>query len=77
MVYEDVATGLRAKEALDQTMLRLAVDTDVHVNAWRFALLREPALHQQAVNEAADAEIVFVSARWSRGTASGGKVMVP
>ena len=62
MVYEDVATGLRAKEALDQTMLRLTVDTDVHVNAWRFDLLCEPALHQQAVNEAAAAEIVFVSA---------------
>ena len=62
LVYEDVATGLRAKRALDQAMLRMAVDTDVHVNAWRFDLLREPALHQQAVEEAAEAEIVFFSA---------------
>jgi hypothetical protein len=65
LVYEDAGTGLRAKQALDQTMLRLAVDTDVHVNAWRFELLREPALHQQAVNEAAEAEIVFFSAHGS------------
>ena len=62
VVYEDVGTGLRAKQALDQTILRLAVDTDVHVNMWRFEFLGEPALHQQAVNEAAAAEIVFVSA---------------
>jgi hypothetical protein len=62
LVFEDLTTGLRAKEAFDQTMLGLAVDTDVHINAWRFELLREPPLHQQAVNEAAEAEIVFVSA---------------
>ncbi len=60
-VYEDFATGLRARQTLDQTVQRLEADADVQVNLWRFDLLREPALRQQAAEEAAEADIVFVS----------------
>src|SRR5689334_25075739 len=62
MVYEDLGTGVRARQTLDETLHRLAVDTDVHVKMWKFDLLREPSLHQQAVDEATEARVVFVSA---------------
>lgn len=62
VVYEDFGTGLRARRALDQTAQQLAVETDLRVNMWSFGLLRAPALHEQAANEAAEADIVFVSA---------------
>ncbi|HWW01551.1 MAG TPA: hypothetical protein VNZ64_17770 [Candidatus Acidoferrum sp.] len=63
LVYEDFETGLRAREAIDQTVQRLAADADLHVNLWKFELLHEPALYQQAVNEAVEADIVFIAAR--------------
>lgn len=62
VVYEDLATGLRARQTLDRTVRELAADADVLVNLWRFDLLSEPGLRQRAAKEAADADIVFVSA---------------
>ena len=62
VVYEDFGTGLRARRALDQTAQQLTVEADLQVNMWSFGLLRAPALYEQAANEAAEADIVFVSA---------------
>ena len=62
MVYEDLGTGLRARQVLDGTVERLAADADVHVKLWRFDLLGEPSLCHQAVRDAAQADLVFVSA---------------
>jgi hypothetical protein len=62
VLYEDFGTGLRAKHTFDGTMQRLAFDADVHVKLWRFDLLGEPALYDQAASEASEADIVFVSA---------------
>ena len=62
VLYEDFGTGLRAKQTLDGTVQRLVFDADVHVKLWRFDLLREPALYDQAASEVTEADIVFVSA---------------
>ncbi len=62
VAYEDFGAGLRVRQALDQTVQGLAVEADLHVNLWKFDLLREPAVYQQALNEAGGADIVFVSA---------------
>jgi hypothetical protein len=62
VVYEDFGTGLRARWALHQTAQQLGEEADLHVNLWNFGLLREPVLYEQAANEAAEADIVFISA---------------
>ena len=62
VVHEDFVTGLRARQALDQTAQLLAAEADLHFNLWNFGLLRESALYEHASNEAAKADIVFVSA---------------
>jgi len=59
VVYEDLETGLRARQALEQTVQRLEATVDVRVNLWRFDLFREPAFLQHAAKEEAD--IVFFS----------------
>jgi hypothetical protein len=71
MVYEDLETGVRARQALDEALHRLAADADVRVRMWRFDLLGEPASQQQAVNEASEGRIVFVSAHGSEELPAG------
>ncbi|MGO9201377.1 MAG: hypothetical protein ACLQM8_12710 [Limisphaerales bacterium] len=60
-VYEDFATGLRARQTLDQTVLRLGAAVGVQLNLWRFDILCEPALREQVAKEAAAADIVVIS----------------
>ena len=61
VVYEDFATGLRARRALDQTVRPLESHAEVQVHLWRFDLLGEPGLRQRAAQQAAEADIVFLS----------------
>jgi hypothetical protein len=67
VVYEDFATGLRAKHALDHAVQLLESAADVQVNLWRFDLLGEPGLRQRAAQEAAGADLVFLSAHGQSG----------
>ncbi len=62
MLYEDLETGVRARLALEQALQRVAVETDLHIRMWKFDLLGELVLREQAVTEATEARIVFVSA---------------
>jgi hypothetical protein len=62
LVYEDLGTGLRARWAFEQTARQLEGEAGFNVNLWKFDLLREPVLFQRAVNDAAKADIVFLSA---------------
>jgi hypothetical protein len=66
VIYEDLETGLRARQTLDHTVRQLAAEADAHVNLWRFDLLSEPRLRQRAAEEAAEADIVFCSAHGQR-----------
>lgn len=62
VIYEDFATGLRAKQLLDQTAEQLPADAELKLHLWRFELLAEPALREEAVKQAVEASLVFVSA---------------
>jgi hypothetical protein len=62
LMYEDLSTGLRARRLLHEVMNSLNLEVDFQANLWRFDLLGEPALLELAADEAAKADIVFVSA---------------
>jgi len=62
LMYEDLSTGLRARRLLDGVVTSLNLEVDFQANLWRFDLLGEPALLELAADEAAKADIVFVSA---------------
>jgi hypothetical protein len=62
LVYEDLSTGLRAREAFERVARQLELEADFEVELWKFDLLREPALLELAANDAATADIVFLSA---------------
>ena len=62
LIYEDFSTGLRAKLLCDQVVNSLKLEVDFRVSLWRFDILREPALLERATDEAAKADIVFLSA---------------
>jgi hypothetical protein len=62
LIYEDLSTGLRARWAFEQTARQLEGEADFYVDLWKFDLLCEPALLQRAANDAAKADIVFLSA---------------
>ena len=63
LMYEDLSMGLRARRLFDEVMNSLILEVDFQANLWRFDLLGEPALLQLAADEAAKADIVFVSAQ--------------
>jgi len=62
LMDEDFSTGLRARRLLDEVVNSLNLEIDSRANLWRFDLLGEPALLELAADEAAKADIVFVSA---------------
>ena len=62
VVYEDFQTGLRARQTLYRLAHRLEADVESRLNLWRMDLLEEASLCARAAQEAAEADIVFVSA---------------
>jgi hypothetical protein len=62
LLYEDFATGFRAWRRFVFRIQRLGLQPDFSVNAWKFKLLRPPALREQAAIEAREADIVLVAA---------------
>lgn len=62
LAYEDLRAGVRARQAFEHVASKLELEVDYKVDLWKFDLLRDPALREQAVIEAARADIVFLSA---------------
>ena len=62
IVYEDFQTGLRARRSLDDIMQQLPGEADMQIVLWRWDLLVKPVLRQEAMKEASEADILFVSA---------------
>ncbi len=62
LVYEDFAAGLRARQALDHWSRQLELEADLHIDLWRFDLLRDPDCRAQAAKEAAAADIILFAA---------------
>ena len=61
ILYEDFATGLRAKRSLDFLPDHLTADAKVSAKLWRIELLSDPLLGEQAAVEAAAADVIIVS----------------
>lgn len=62
LVYEDLSTGLRGRAALDQIERQLDPPARLKMTLWKFDLLNDPLLLEEAANAAARADIVFLSA---------------
>lgn len=62
VLYEDWWTGLRAKETCDRLEQQVRPEFALSLGLWRFDLLEEPGLCEQAANAASSADIVMVSA---------------
>jgi hypothetical protein len=66
IIYEDFASGLRAKDCLDRMTRHLDVGPDIFsVRLWSFNYLSDPDLRNQAAKEAQDFEIIFLATRGS------------
>jgi hypothetical protein len=64
VIYQDVASGLRAKACLDRLERNLNAGVDVFaLRLWSCDLLSEPAFRKAAAREAGEHEIVFLSKR--------------
>jgi hypothetical protein len=61
-IYEDLGTGLRARQVFDQVASALKPEVDFQAKLWRFDLLRDPAMRDLVADEAASAGIVILSA---------------
>lgn len=62
VLYEDRATGLRAKRALDLVQALLGNQFVLQSSFWRFDLFGEPAFRREAANAAVGADMVLLSA---------------
>lgn len=58
LIYEDLPTGLRAKEAADT--LAHACETHFAISAWRSNLLTDPGLAPLAQEEAREARLIML-----------------
>jgi len=61
LLYEDLATALRAKHALDLLSDHLGTEAGWSMRLWRLDLLGEPLLAEQAAIEAAAANVIVLS----------------
>jgi len=71
VVHQDLLTGLRAKQTLDNAERQLRFDGCFHLDLWRFELLEDPILREEAARAACDADIVFCSFHGDRPLPAG------
>jgi hypothetical protein len=66
IIYEDFASGVRAKACLDRLARNLNVETSAFsIRLWSFGSLSEPGARSLAAREAANFEMIFVATRGS------------
>ena len=61
VLYEDLATALRAKQSLDRLPGRSGITGGLVTRLWRLDLLGEPLLAERSAIEAAAADVIIVS----------------
>src|SRR5437867_4433635 len=66
LVYEDLAAGRRAKQAIDHLLDNSELHADVRFDLCNFDLLCEDRVYQQMVSQAAEADIIVLSAGGKR-----------
>jgi hypothetical protein len=62
IAYEDFATGQRAMRTCQRLMDELGQEFQVRTSLWKFEVLRLPSLKKAAAEDAAEAEMVIISA---------------
>jgi hypothetical protein len=63
IVYENFAAGIRAKEVSERLANQLKEECEINSGLWKFEVLAHPQLREQAASEAAQADMIIVSAR--------------
>jgi hypothetical protein len=63
VAYEDFATGKRAMHIYNRLVQEFQHEFRFTVNFWKFDILPTPKLLKMAAHEAAQADVVFISAR--------------
>jgi len=66
IVHEDLATGVRARQALDNLEKQIEIDTKFLMSLCRFGMLEDPELAETALEQARRADIVFLSLHGNR-----------
>src|SRR5262245_18091080 len=61
IIYEDFATGLRAKEWLDRLCSQVGQEMEFELKLWRFDLLPAPSFQEDAASDAAAADMIILS----------------
>ncbi len=61
MVYQDFATGLRAKRLYDNLCRQLEPECELNQSMWKFEVLAIPRIGAVAAEEAAEADLVIIS----------------
>lgn len=61
LMHEDLSAGLRGKQMIDQVAARLGEKAEFGVRLWRFDLLDEPMLRNQAMADASGSCIVILA----------------
>jgi hypothetical protein len=61
LLYEDSATGLRAKRSLDLLPGQYKLEPAINTRLWRCDLLAANLLREQAAREAANADVIILS----------------
>jgi len=73
LVYEDLITGFRAYQCLqnlDQGLDGRSINADLSVTLWKVGLFNTPELYEQAVLAAAGAEVIILSLHGKRSLES-------
>jgi hypothetical protein len=67
LVYQDLPTGLHAKQFLNHLLDHCQLETELHLTLWKLDLFHLPEICEQAVLEACDAGLVLLSLRGDLG----------
>ena len=62
IIYENLAAGIRAQETAERLSKQLNPDTEMNVDLWKFDLLAHTSMQERAARDAADADMLIVSA---------------
>ena len=76
MVYEDFATGLRAKQMFDHLIRDLGARLVFHSRLWKFDVLQLPPYRDMAAADAGEADLVIFAAHGTTELPNGVKTWI-
>lgn len=61
LAYQDLRTGLRAREFLDHVLDGCQMQVEFSLTLWNLAMLHLPEIREEAVNKACEANLILLS----------------